>query len=198
MRSNLMIAILILVGMTLLAGCGQKSVEEHRSAIALLAANPDAETDLFHVDLRFCRKVGKKTGKAIGVSDDFEMGKKSYVNAVVDFNNIEPGYRYAVHMIWQKPDSRQMFRKYAEVVCEKTDEGYISTIEWRKPLEINYLKEQTHKSDTPSFMLTTRLNTSLSKHRIPGEYNFKVCLHRQEIIERSFTLDGPMPPVEED
>jgi hypothetical protein len=198
LRSTLITVLILMAGTLILGGCSQDTVQEHRAAEALLAGNPEAAQGMFHARLDFCRKVIKKSGKRIGLGTEFEMKRKSRVQAVIDFENVTPGYLYAVHMIWTKPDTKQMFRKYAEVVCEDNGEGgYVSTITWKKATDLHYVKENTFKSDRPAFSIKTHLNTSLSKARYPGEYTLMVFLHREQILEEKFILNGPEPPVEE-
>ena len=147
--------------------------------------------------------LGKRTGKMFDVGNEFEMKESSAVWAVSTFNNVEPGKLYAVHMVWCKPhsltDQKEMYRKYAEVRVEEDPEGgYIAHIDWKNALELSYLKHQTQKSATPSFYLKSKFNTSLKKSRAPGDYSMIVYLHREQITESWFHLDGPLPPTAEE
>ncbi len=188
MRSVVFAALIVMSGAVLFAGCGQEVVQEFKDAQARLAEDPSSLDGVFRCDVTFCRKVGRKTGKRIGIGDEFIMKEKSRVNALVDFMDVEAGKVHAMHLVWLRPDMHEMFRKYVEVEVEAAETGYRSTIRWRKTDDLNYVKEEIQEGPDPSFSLKTRLNTSLGKMRVPGTYTLRVYYHRELMLEESFTL----------
>ena len=186
-----------------LAGCESEEAQQFIARGAALAADDDhpLPDDGFDARVTLCRKVGKKTGKRIGIATSFQIApwkegqkaKKQYVNGVVDFENVEPGRVYPVHLVWIKPGGKEMFRKYAEVEVTEVEGTEVATsyqtqIRWLKAEFLHYLKEKTVESDEPTFSLSARLNISADKAREPGTYMFRVYLDRRLLIEEPFEV----------
>lgn len=169
-------------------GCGQRRVADFQAAQEQLAENPSALDGLFQAEVTLCRRLGKKSGRPIGVGTAFEMERKSRVNAVVNVANVEPGEVNAFHLVWIKPGEREMFRRYAEVKVETSEAGYRTLIQWKKVDDLHYLKEEVQESDALAFTLTANVNTSLGKEREPGIYSFRVYFNRELLIEQTFEL----------
>ncbi len=181
--------LLIALSALVLVGCTQDSVNEFKEAQAELSTNPVAMDDILSADIIFCRRTGKKTGKVFGKSDAFTMKEKSSVSGVAQFENVEVGKTYAVHLVWLRPDMHEMFRYYAEVTVEQTESGtYLSEILRKKMADKHYLRQKQWESDSPSFQLSSKFNTSLGKVREPGTYTLRVYLHRELLLEREFEL----------
>jgi hypothetical protein len=177
-----------LIYLLVLSGCEQEAVRLARLSAAKdsLVASPAEDHSLATVT--FCRKIGSKTGKRIGVGEHFTIGGKARVTACVDFRNVSPGKNYAVHLVWIKPFGREVFRKYAEVEVAETETGYRSVIHWRKADDLNYLREEIQESSEAAFTLTSRMTISPQKKRSPGIYTLRVYLHRELLTEKSFQL----------
>jgi hypothetical protein len=94
-----------------------------------------------------------------------------------------------VHLVWIKPDGKEMYRRYAEVRAERASDDYVTTIQWKKPEDLSYLNTEQQVSPQPAFTLASRLNISHSRQRVPGDYRFRVYLDRRLLLERNFTLE---------
>lgn len=165
------------------------------AADAAVRADVDAtatdRSDLFAAEITFCRKIGKKSGKRIGVGDRFAIAKRSYVHGLVDFRAVRPHRVYAVHLVWIKPDGYELYRRYAEVVTEPDGDGYATVVNWKKAEDLHYLQQERYTSPDPAFTLESRFNVSRSRQRDLGEYRLQVYLDRRLLLEKSFTLaDG--------
>jgi hypothetical protein len=171
---------LMLVMLTLASGC------ESPEAEAVLAGDKTDGTFVANVEL--CRKVSKKSGRRIGVGDEFRITSKSNVRAYLDVEEAVPGRTYTWHLSWVRPDGKEMFRKFAEVTLNEGPDGYETTIQWKKAEDLHYLKEKVITSDDPSYTLATKFNISESKERVPGDYRFRVYLDRKFLMEKEFTV----------
>lgn len=169
-------------------GCGQKRVTEFHAAQARLAEDPTALDGLFQAEVTLCRRVGKKSKRPIGIGTEFVMKESSRVSALVKVSNVEPGEVNAFHLVWIKPGEKELFRRYAEVKVEPSEEGYDALIQWKKANDLHYLKERVQTSEDGSFALTAGLNTSLGKEREPGTYRFRLYFNRELLIEETFEL----------
>jgi hypothetical protein len=170
-------------------GCESQETRELAARNAQMSAGEATRDSTFDATVTFCRKIGKKSGKRIGVGDRFQTAQKRYVHGLVDFHNVRPGRTYAVHLVWIRPDGREMFRRYAEVLAEQDSDGYVTVIDWKQAEDLGYLKTERCVSSEPAFTLSSRFNVSYSRQRIPGEYIFRVYLDRRLLMERGFTLD---------
>jgi len=172
----------------LLAGCSSEEVKQVRAA----QMGETLADDAFSVETTLCRKVSRKSGRRIGVGDEFKVRKKSNVRALVDFNNVKTDRPYTVHLSWIRPDGREMFRKFAEVRQYQAADGQFQTvINWLKAENLHYVKADTLLSDQPEFTLETKFNISEKKAREPGLYHFRVYLDRGLLLEEPFTVIGP-------
>lgn len=182
-----LLGVSLLIAIGACGGCEQSLMKE-RSPAGVGPSEADASTGRCSAEVTLCRKVGKKSGKRIGVGNRFTSDKKSYVYAFVDFSGAEPGKTYSVHLVWIKPGGKEMYRKYAEVTLVEEAAGYQTHIRWRKAEEFGYLKEEAQTAATPSFSLSTRLNASTKKEREFGTYAFRVYLNRELYRDVTFEL----------
>jgi hypothetical protein len=182
-------AAMVLTVMLAAAGCSQDEVQEFRAARSRLAGDPGALDGKFRAELVMSRRVSK-SGRPIGVGDEFLMKGKSEVNGTLTVENVELDRVYALNFLWIKPDQRDVFGRYYEVVVtEKQDgAGYLATITRKKLDDKEYRRVETQERDTPSFVISNRLNTSLAKERPAGLYHYRVYLHREFLLEEPFTL----------
>jgi hypothetical protein len=189
-RRRLFVLALSLVTGLVVAGCESREAREQRLSDRDLHAAADTAT-AFRAEVTFCRRVSRKSGKPLGVSDEFTMADKSRVRAVVDFDNLRPERIYAVHLAWIAPSGREIFRKYAEVSLEPDSlGGYTTRIDWREAEDLVRVDEEIRQSKDANFTLISSLNTSLERQRDPGEYRLRVYLDRRLLTERSFLLNA--------
>ena len=199
MRKSAWIMLVALCAGVLVLGCSEKRVNEFEEAQARFAEDPTALDGVFKGEIVLCRRVGAKSAKRIGVSDEFEAGENNKVFAFVDFDNAELGRLYTVHMVWLRPDDHEIFRKYAEVRVDKAETGYRSTIHWKSNLDLHYLKEEFQESERPAFTLDSSMGTYVKGvPRESGTYKLRVYLYRDLMLEKSFTLTGSSRQPEEE
>jgi len=187
-RQAWILVALILVSGLVLTGCEQETIQQFQSDRVAVAGGADPPTDSFWAEVSFCRKIGRKTGKRIGCGDKFFPEQKSYVHGLVDFSGLVPGEVYAVHLVWLKPNGKEIFRRYAEIFLEAGDQGYTTHIAWKKAEDLGYLKEEVQERATPGCSLGSRLNISTSRNRELGRYAFKVYWNRELLVQRSFLI----------
>ncbi|MCB1184873.1 hypothetical protein KDM41_15710 [bacterium] len=189
-------AVLILVGLGLclvLAGCAG---DEYRQAAGATGPAGQAEPgvdaaagDGFGVDVVLCRKVGRKTGKRIGVGREFTMDDKARVQALVDFRGVRDGRTYTVHLVWIRPDGRELFRRYARATTRRQpDASWLTAVAWRDAEDLNHVRAETLMTDGPAFTLDSRLNIAPDREREVGDYLFRVYLDRRLLREEPFAL----------
>ncbi len=179
---------ILLTALVATSGCGQKRVAEFKAAQALLAEDPTALDGEFQAQLTLCRRVGKKSWRPIGVGTEFEMKRKSRVEALLEVANVEPGEVNMFHLVWIKPGEKEVFRRYAEVRVEESETGYDAHIQYKKAENLLYLREFTQRNEDNSFRLKIGLNTSLEKERVPGTYSCRVYFNRELLLEETFVL----------
>ena len=189
---RMLLGMILLAGLALLAGCESREAQEWPIGQSALAVDAPPDSGLFNAEVTFCRKVGKKSGKRIGIARNFQPAQKRSVSALVDFSNVQRGRLYAVHLAWIRPDGKEMFRRYAEVtlVAAGESEGFETVIDWKKAENLHYLKQNSQTSATAEFTLSTRLNISHSRQREPGDYLLRVYLDRRLLLEEMFTLEA--------
>ena len=187
---GLLLALLLaLVG----AGCaGEEFSEAARpvpdSADEVSADLPDPDAG-FGLDVVLCRKVGSKSGRRFGVGREFQVEEKSRVQALVDFRGVSAGRTYAVHLVWIRPDGRELFRRYAEAVPRPGADGkWRTAVAWREAEDLNHADFDTLVTDSAAFTLDSRLNISADREREPGEYRFRVYLDRRLLRDEAFTV----------
>lgn len=182
----------LLSALVLTAGC---TSEEARSVAGVENGKEAGGEDAFSVDLTLCRKVSRKSGRPIGENDEFSIAAKSYVNALVDFNQVKPGRPYVVHLVWVRPDGRELYRKYAQVQQFTAEPGqYRTEITWLDATDLHDIKRETLSSDFPGFTLDSRFNISTARERETGKYAFHVYLDRRLLMTRDFLVIGDEDP----
>ena len=180
--------LILIAGLTavwLLSGCASEEATQVRA----VGMGDEPVDDAFTASVTLCRKVGSKSGRRIGVGDEFKMDEKSSVRAFVDFTNVKPERPYTVHLVWIRPDGKEMFRKFAEVRQGREESGGFRTvINWLDAQDLHKIKSDTLLTAEPTFTLNSRFNTSLKKERAPGQYHFRVYLDRALLLEEPFTI----------
>jgi hypothetical protein len=125
----LMILLLLSPAFWLAAGCSSDEARDFASRQdgPLTVENEGSPADVgagFQAELVFSRKVSRKSGRPIGVASNFQSANKSYVNALLTCSGVRSDRTYVVHMVWVKPDGKEIFRRYAEVrSLEEPGEG---------------------------------------------------------------------------
>jgi len=199
LKSHFVVFCLSAATLLLLSGCASEETQQVRAARVDAPPTEDTFTgaensftaaeNSFTAAVTLCRKVGSKSGRRIGAGHEFEMSKKSYVRAFVDFTNVKAERPYTVHLVWIRPDGREMFRKFAEVRQRAVEAGgYSTVINWLNAEDLHKVKSDTLLTAAPEFTLDTRFNTSLKKEREPGLYHFRVYLDRGLLLEEPFTV----------
>lgn len=169
---------MVLAAALLVGGCES---DESR----LMRANDGAPGPALTVEL--CRKVSKK-GKRQGVGREFTIGARSSVLAFADFTGLVPGRDYTAHLVWIRPDGRELFRRFAEFRLSEADGNWTADIAWKDALDLNAVRREEFKSTTPSLTLDSTFNTSADREREPGDWRFRVYLDRRLVREESFRL----------
>ena len=173
---RILAGVLFVIASLALAGCERVVVEE----------------DGFGGDVTFCRRIGSKTGKRIAINDSFEIkeGKKyKYVHGLVDLTGIPVGAEHQVHLVWVKPDGKEMYRRFGTVVIEAADEGFRSTVTWLDAEDRHKRKvEDPVESALAEVTLSSRLNVSPEKERAAGEYHLQVYWNRELMLNQAFEL----------
>ncbi len=188
MKSRLLLPLVLITFVLLFSGCTSDEVQQLQAS-KLSDESPD---DAFAVETILCRKVSRKSGRRIGAGQEFKVTKKSYVRAFVDFENVQTDRPYTVHLVWIRPDGKEIFRKYADVRQANGAEGEFQTvINWLSAEDLHKVKSDTLVTAEPDFTLATRFNISEKKTREPGLYKFRVYLDRRLLLEEPFTVIGP-------
>lgn len=177
-RRSLLASIAILAAGLLLGGC--ESDESRR-----MRARDDTPGPALSVEL--CRKVSKK-GKRQGVGSEFTIGSKSSVQAFADFTDLVPGRDYTAHLVWIRPDGRELFRRFAEFRLRGADGDWTADVAWKDALDLIAVRREEVKSAKPSLTLDSTFNTSADRERETGDWLFRVYLDRRLVREETFTL----------
>jgi hypothetical protein len=143
----------------------------------------------FSAEITLCRKVSKRSGRPIGEDVVFHPAARSYVNALVDFRGVREDRTYVIHLVWVKPDGKDLFRKYVEAVPVITEQGERHTlVTWLDAEDLHKVKRDTIPAEGPEFQLQTRLNISNKRARDPGQYALRVYLDRRFLGEKTFEV----------
>ncbi len=109
-------AALLLVTLLAVSGCETDDRLEALSFVERLSAGDGAvlEADLFHPEVSLYRRY---TGSKWRLDKDhvFTIKDESHVKAEVTFGNMRSDRTYSLHLVWIKPDGKEMYRRYAEV-----------------------------------------------------------------------------------
>lgn len=170
-------ALLVAVGLSL-AGC--ESAESRRMRAADTSPGPSLQVEL-------CRKLSRK-GKRQGTGHEFAIGEKSAVMAFAEFADLRPGRDYTAHLVWIRPDGREMFRRFAEFSLREKDGGWVADVAWKDALDLNHEKREEIPAASPALTLDTTLNTSRDKERETGNWRLRVYLDRRLVREEAFSL----------
>ena len=111
-------------------------------------------------NITLCRKVGKKTGKRIGVGTVFTIKNKAKVRAIIDLENRDDyiGTELKFKLRWIGPNGKSFYRKRIDLSPGDSSSTIKSSI-----------------SITPG-------------KRQPGNYIFRVYLYKELLAEKKFEL----------
>lgn len=187
--SLLTLAAATLLAMLALSGC---SSDEHEQALAYdqaVAAGEKPDKESFHCRLLFHERSGDKDWER---NKDlvFSIRKKSEVRARASFERVRPGQTYGVHLVWIRPDGRELFRRYAEATVAASDSGYVADVVYRKADHLTYRSVDRQLAKTPSFDVESVFDISRGKKRESGEYLLRVYLDRRLLKEEIVTITG--------
>jgi hypothetical protein len=102
-----------------LTGCETPEATEAARHDRLVAAGEDAAAaGLFHLDARLYRR-DPDGGWDRDHDHVFTNGADRRVRARVALQNVRPDRTYSVHLVWVRPDGRELFRRYAEVTRQR-------------------------------------------------------------------------------
>ena len=195
LKSRHLVPLFLVAAVVLFSGCTSEEVQQFESN----RLSDENSAEGFDVETTLCRKVSRKSGRRIGVGQEFKVSIKSYVRAFVDFDNVQVDRPYTVHLVWIRPDGKEMFRKYANVRLDQVqDDEYRTIISWLSAEDLHKVKSDTLLTAKPEFTLQTRLNISEKKAREPGLHHFRVYLDRRFLLEEPFTVLGPPVVAEAD
>lgn len=176
-------AILLAACLALWSGCTNDDQREAARHAELTAAGRAAEAaDLFHVEVRFFhRAAGARWRPAEDL--EFPIRDESHVRAEATLHNLRPRRVYTVHLVWIRPDGRELFRRHAEV----TDREIV----YRKAMDLQFAQRQAVEAGADAVTLESRLNISRERERAPGTYRLRIYLDRHLLHEIPFTVrDG--------
>ena len=143
----------------------------------------------FSAEITLCRKVSKRSGRPIGEDVVFHPAARSYVHALVDFRGVKEDRTYVIHLVWVRPDGKDLFRKYVEAVPVISEKGERQTlVTWLDAEKLHKVKRDTIPAEGPEFQLRTRLNISNKRARDPGQYALRVYLDRRFLGEKTFEV----------
>ena len=204
------VLLVLLLFLTTLGGCENehvarlRAVGDDETAGTVTTTEPDQASD-FNAEITLCRRIGRRSGRPIGESEEFYIDEKSAVQGVVRFDQVEPGRTHTVHLVWVKPDGKELYRRYADVVVidrvatdgapvdVPEDERYEARITWKKAENLHYARNKSVIGAEPGFTLTSKFNISTRKQRDTGDYRLQVYLDRRLLLEKGFSV---LPPLE--
>jgi hypothetical protein len=185
MRRFLCLALLLCLG----AGCADDSVRAVREGVP----SPDG----LAAELSFCRRVGSKTGKRIETGDTFEIregDRYAYVYGFLDLAGVPADRDLQLHLVWIRPDGRELFRRFAVVRSETVAEGRRTVVSWRDAEDLHDVTvEDPVLTDAPVLTLSSRLNVRPEKERESGAYLLRAYFDRELLAESGFTLTDEAP-----
>ncbi len=188
-RGGLVLGLAIVLA-AVVTGC---SSEEHEQALAYdqaLAAGEKPAKDGFHTRLTFHSRTGDDKWER-DKDLEFRIRKESEVRARASFENVRPGQTYTVHMVWIRPDGKELFRRFAEAtVAAANSGGYVADVVYKKADHLTYRKMDRQASKTPSFDVESVFDISRSKNRETGEYLLRLYLDRRLLKEEIVTIVG--------
>lgn len=142
-----------------LSGCSSRD-ETPITKIDSTIVYPSKKPDGVNVNITLCRKVGRKTGKRIGVGTVFTIMDKAKVLALFDLENrkLFTDKKMMFHAEWIGPNGKSFYRKRIDLLPDDSSSTLKSSI-----------------SITP-------------EKRQPGIYTVRFFLFRELIAEKKFEL----------
>ena len=153
---NLFLIVLLLQA---LSGCSSRNETPTISEDSTIVYSPKQQ-DGVSANITLCRKVGKKTGKRIGVGTVFTIMDKAKVHAFFDLENrkLFTDKKMMFHAEWIGPNGKSFYRKRIDLLPDDSTSTIKSSI-----------------SITP-------------EKRLAGNYLVRFFLFRELIAEKKFEL----------
>ncbi len=166
-----MLIIIPVIFLIIFSGCSARFEKPVYTADSTIFY-PSRKTNGIEARITFCKKIGRKSGKRLGVGTIFTLEEKAYVHGFADLKNcfLNTDQPLMFHIDWIDPDGNSFFQKRIDLTPEDSTTTLYSAI-----------------SIPPD-------------KREPGEYMFRVYLFRELIAEKKFTLlpVGQAPPSQAD
>lgn len=126
----------------------------------------EVKAENISANIILCRKVSKKTGKAIGTDTTFTIMDKAKVKAVVSIElpNIKTNQQMKFYFDWIGPDRKSFYKK-----------------------KIEFLPNDSTSTISSSISISP-------KKRMPGTYTVRVSFHKKIIAEQKFVLTMKTKP----
>ncbi|MCW8803239.1 MAG: hypothetical protein OQK57_02485 [Ignavibacteriaceae bacterium] len=127
---------------------------------------PKVKAENINANIILCRKVNKKTGKAIGTDTTFTIKDKAKVKAVVSIEhpNIKTNRQMKFYFDWIGPDKKSFYKK-----------------------KIEFLPNDSASTISSSISISP-------KKRKPGTYTVRVSFRKKVIAEQKFVLTMTTKP----
>ncbi len=181
LKKTLLRCAAILLSILLLSAC-----ESQEAANLRTGADPDGPS----LEISFYKKYSKKTGKRRGRTDEFAIGKKSRVRAFVDLVGLQIDRDYTLHLVWIRPDGKEIYRKYGELRLSGQPGEYTGLLEWKNAEKLFEIQSEEMSSEDLSLSLYSSLSLAPDRNREPGIYRYRVYLDRRLVREAEFTVTG--------
>ncbi len=146
-KTNALITGIFIIIIVLLSGCpGRKDIPVVAGDSTVVY--PAKEDDGVSASITYYHKKSKKTGKMLGVGNEFNVSKKGRLRANIDIGKLYDR-KLIFHIDWIGPNGRSLFKKKIEVLPEDSLSAFESSIsissEKRNPgkysLRVYYFRE---------------------------------------------------------
>jgi len=169
----------IFLSLLLLSAC-----ESREAANLRTGADPEGPS----LEISFYRKYSTKTGQRRERSDEFTIGEKSRVRAFADLAGLRADRDYTVHLVWIRPDGREIYRKFGEFRWSGEPGDYTGRLDWKNAERLHDIQSEEIGGEDLSLSLYSSLSLAPDRQRDPGVYRYRVYLDRRLVREASFTV----------
>jgi hypothetical protein len=148
------------------SGCSSRVEVPEETASSTLSFAPRSGEGVT-AEITLCRYVSKKTGEPVGTGQEFTIGEKSKVRALVALDGVPDARERPLdfHVVWLGPDRREFYTKRLEHACGDDGDVLESAVSMRPG------------------------------RREPGDYAVQIYLFRELIAEKRFeVLAGESQP----
>ena len=141
-RLSCLVGAMLLVGLMALVGCTTDEYDQATRHAELTAAGEDPGEDLFASEVTLFRRYnGKKW--MLDKDHEFTVKDESHVKARVTFDQVADDRTYSVHVVWIKPDGKEIkpIRRYYEVTRTLVGLPYTVVPDSTGALPASYLEQ---------------------------------------------------------